>query len=160
MQSEWLPLSHAQRRLWLLDQLDPGAPAYNLPVILRMRGELEVEALRQSLGMVLQRHAPLRAIFSNVEGEPVQGVEWDVSVELPVVDVSSDPCELREQRARELAAEEAARSFHLETGPIVRFKLLRLDEQEHILVSTMHHIVSDGWSIRVFFETSRLSTKP
>jgi amino acid adenylation domain-containing protein len=151
MQSEWLPLSHAQRRLWLLDQLDPGAPAYNLSSVLRLRGELEVEALRQSLGLVLQRHAPLRTVFGNIEGEPVQAIKSEVPVELPVVDVSSVPSECRQDRALELAAEEGARPFHLETGPVIRFKLFRLDEQEHILVTTMHHIVTDGWSLQIFF---------
>ena len=150
MQSEWLPLSHAQRRLWLLDQLDPGAPAYNLAWILRLRGELEVEALRQSLGLVLQRHAPLRTVFGNIEGEPVQAVKSEVPVELPVVDLSSVPRERRQDRALELAAEEGARPFHLETGPVIRFKLFRLDDQEHILVNTMHHIVTDGWSLQIF----------
>lgn len=151
MQSGWSSLSHAQRRIWFLDQLDPGAAAYNIPRAMRITGAVRVDVLHHALNQVVNRHEPLRAVFGNVDGEPLQAIKSRLEIELPVIDVAGESSEQRLQNARELAAQEGARAFDLATGPLVRFSLLRLDEQEHVLMVTMHHIVTDGWSMSVFF---------
>ena len=151
MQSDWSPLSHAQRRIWFLDQLDSGSSAYNIPRAMRITGDLRVAALEHALNEVVHRHEQLRAVFDNIDGQPLQAIKSRLDIELPVIEVSAPTAELRLQTARELAAEEGAREFDLSVGPLVRFKLLRLDEQEHVLIITVHHIVTDGWSMSVLF---------
>src|SRR5215469_2668137 len=147
MQSEWLPLSYGQQRLWFLDQLDRGSAAYNVPRVFRINGRLNLAALGKSLEYVIQRHQPLRAVFTNTDGEPRQAIRNDASVELPVIDLS--PVNLSESRAKELVTEEVSRPFRLDSGPPVRFKLIRLHEDEHLFILTMHHLVTDGWSMSV-----------
>ena len=155
MQSEWLPLSYGQQRLWFLDQLDRGSAAYNVPRVFRVNGRLNLAALGKSLKYVIQRHQPLRAVFTNTDGEPRQAIQNDASVELPVIDLSQ--VNLSESRAKELVAEEVSRPFRLDSGPPVRFKLIRLHEDEHLFILTMHHLVTDGWSMSVFFRETAAS---
>jgi amino acid adenylation domain-containing protein len=138
------PLSFAQQRLWLLDRLEPGNAAYNLGVALGLSGRLDVDALAESLGEVLRRHEPLRTVYAEVEGEPVQVV-------LPPAAGSAD-LERRELAAstlQEVIGAEVRRPFDLQRGPVARFLLLRLAGEEHVLVSTVHHIAADGWSLQV-----------
>src|SRR5215472_5465036 len=120
MQSGWSSVSHAQRRIWFLDQLDPGASAYNIPRALRITGELRVDALQYALKQVVHRHEPLRAVFGNIDGEPLQAIKSRLEIDLPVMDVFGERAEQRLQKARELAAEEGAREFDLSSGPLVR----------------------------------------
>jgi amino acid adenylation domain-containing protein len=145
------PLSFAQERLWFLDQLAPGNPFYNVPVAVRMRGRLDVRALERSLEAVAERHEALRTHFAVVDGRPVQRIEpffWR-AWRAPLVDLSALPEEARRREAERLSAAEAARPFDLERGPVVRARLLRLAADEHALLVTLHHIVSDGWSVGV-----------
>ncbi|HEX2568813.1 MAG TPA: non-ribosomal peptide synthase/polyketide synthase, partial [Polyangia bacterium] len=144
-----LPLSFAQQRLWFLDQLEPGNPFYNLPAAVRLTGALDVTVLERCLGEVVRRHEVLRTRFESREGEPVQIIAPHLHVELARVDLQDLPVESREARARALAREEALKPFDLARGPLVRATLLRLAEDEHVLLVTMHHIVSDGWSMTV-----------
>ena len=146
-----LPLSFAQQRLWFLDQLEPGNPAYNIPAAMRLRGALNVAALEQGLNEVVQRHEVLRTTFSLVEGQPVQVIAPTLTLTLPVVDLRNLPGTQREAEALWLATEEARRPFDLARGPLLRATLLRLDEEDHVLLLTMHHIVSDGWSMGIVF---------
>ena len=150
---EWpesgLPLSFAQQRLWFLNQLDGGSSAYNVPAALRLRGELDHAALERTLTEIVRRHEVLRTSFPARDGEPVQMIAEPMAVRLPVLDLSEVPADEREREARRLAHEEAQKPFDLEFGPLVRARLLRLSEQEHMLLLTMHHIVSDGWSMGV-----------
>ncbi|MEW5927424.1 MAG: non-ribosomal peptide synthase/polyketide synthase, partial [Gemmatimonadota bacterium] len=141
-----LPLSFAQQRLWVVDRLDPGSPAYNLPYVLRLRGALDPAVLQRSLDALVLRHETLRTVFAEEDGLPVQVVRDGARVELEAVDLRGLPGGLREGEARRLAAEEALRPFDLARGPLLRATLLRLDEREHVLCFTLHHIVSDGWS--------------
>jgi amino acid adenylation domain-containing protein len=145
------PISFAQQRLWLLDQLEPGAPAYNLPTAMRLTGLLNVPALEQSLSEVVRRHEALRTIFPAVEGGPVQVISPAQPLALTVVDLSQLAEAERENQARYIATEEARRPFDLAKGPLLRTALLRLAEQQQILLITMHHIISDGWSMGVLF---------
>src|SRR5215213_587316 len=146
-----LPLSFSQQRMWLLDQLEPDTPTYNLSNALRLSGTLEVEALKRSIEGIVSRHEALRTTFAAVDGEPVQVISPALEVPLPVEDLSSLPGAEREAEAKRLALEEKRRPFDLERGPLVRTKLVRLDREEHVLLVTMHHVVSDGWSLGVFW---------
>ena len=149
--TELCPLSFAQQRLWFLDQIEPGNPAYNMHVALRLTGRLREEALEQSLNEILRRHEALRTTFRTVGGQPVQVISPLQPLRLPVVDLTRLPASDRQAEALRLAAEEADRPFHLVHGPLFRVTLLRLDAEEHVLLLTMHHIVSDGWSTGVLY---------
>ncbi len=142
-----LPLSFAQQRLWFLDQLEPGNPAYNMPWAVRLRGALDVDLLRRSFDEVARRHEALRTTFAASEGRPVQVIAPEARPELERIDLSHEADAERE--ARRLAREEAARPFDLQNGPLLRLSLVRLAEQDHLLLLTLHHIVSDGWSMGV-----------
>jgi amino acid adenylation domain-containing protein len=146
------PMSFAQQRLWFLDQLEPGSAFYNIPLAVRMRGQLKVRALEQALSEIVRRHEALRTTFRSEGGEPVQVVGAPYEVELQVEDLSGLGEEEREAMSRRLAAAEAWRPFDLSAGPLLRVRVLRLAEDEHVLLLTMHHIVSDGWSMEVLFK--------
>jgi amino acid adenylation domain-containing protein len=146
-----LPLSFAQQRLWFLDQLEPNSSVYNVPSRLHLKGPLDIAVLEQSLNEIVRRHEALRTTFSTVDGEPVQVISPLLILPLPGVDLSDRSESEREDEARRLAAEEAGRPFDLAQGPLVRVMLLRLGEKEHVLLLTMHHIVSDGWSMGILF---------
>ncbi|HEX7334998.1 MAG TPA: amino acid adenylation domain-containing protein [Pyrinomonadaceae bacterium] len=141
-----LPLSHAQERLWFLDQLKPGSVTYNVPGAVRLKGRLDVEALRRTLNEVVRRHEVLRTTFVSVIGQPVQVISPASQVELPVHDLSDLPEEQREAEARLLTQAEAAQPFDLSIGPLVRVQLLRFAEEDHVMLFTLHHIISDEWS--------------
>jgi acyl transferase domain-containing protein/acyl carrier protein len=144
-----LPLSFAQQRLWFLDQLEPGNPAYNLPVAVRLRGELEVGALARTFNEIRHRHEVLRTAFITREGRAVQEISGQWEEALPVVDLTELSKEAREQEARRLAQRAAQERFDLRQAPLMRVRLLRLRAREHLLLLVMHHIVSDGWSMGI-----------
>ena len=145
-----LRLSFAQQRLWFLDQLRPDSPVYNVPVVFRLRGLLDVAALEHSLNEIVRRHKALRTTFATVDGRLIQVVAPVLSLTLPVVGLCEVPETEREASARQLLTEEVRRPFDLAHGPLLRATLLRLDAEEHVLLLMMHHIVSDDWSIKVF----------
>ncbi|WP_164003055.1 non-ribosomal peptide synthetase, partial [Pyxidicoccus caerfyrddinensis] len=144
-----LPLSFAQQRLWLLDQFEPGSPAYNIPSALRVSGVLDTEALRLGLEALVHRHEALRTTFREEPSGPVQVIAPPAGLSLDVVELSHLPEDARQAEVRRLAATEALRPFHLASGPLLRASLLRLDSEHHVLLVTMHHVVSDGWSMGV-----------
>jgi non-ribosomal peptide synthetase component F/thioesterase domain-containing protein len=146
---EALPLSYAQQRLWFLDQLTPGSAAYNLPFAMKINEKIDLEALRLSLRQVIGRHEALRTTFVIQNGIPVQIIASEFELPLEEINLSSLPYPERESEARRLVAEEAGQAFDLLKGPLIRIKLLRLDEEDYVLLLTMHHIVSDGWSIGI-----------
>ncbi|HEY9404511.1 MAG TPA: condensation domain-containing protein, partial [Pyrinomonadaceae bacterium] len=146
------PASYAQRRLWLLDQLDPGAPPYNVPTATRLSGHLDVTALERALAEVVRRHESLRTTFAARAGEPVQRIHpHSDAPALLTTDLRHLGAQVREPEARRLAAEEARAPFDLTRGPLWRAHLLRLDTTEYVLLLTLHHIVTDGWSMGVLF---------
>lgn len=148
-ESNTFPLSFAQARLWFLNQLEPDSAAYNIPTVIRLKGSLNVTALAQSLNEVIQRHEVLRTSFTTVGGQPVQAIAPNLSLILPRVDLQ----QLSETQQRievlRLATQEAQQPFSLDKGPLLRVTLVQLDEADHIVLFTMHHIVSDGWSTGV-----------
>src|SRR5919199_355688 len=151
------PASLGQQRLWVLDQLVPGSPVYNIAKLIRLTGPLNVAALEQSLGEIVQRHESLRTTLTTVEGQPIQVIAPTLTLPLPRVDLRDLPEGVRAERAALLAATEARRPFDLARGPLLRTSLLQLGAQEHLLLVTIHHIVSDTWSMGVFMrELARL----
>ena len=145
------PLSFAQRRLWFLDQLVPGSASYNMDTALRLRMPLEASVLERCLNEIVRRHGSLRTTFRSVDGEPVQVVAPALHVPMPVIDLSGLEGAGEEAEAVRLATEEARRPFDLTQGPLLRATLLHLGADHHILLLTLHHIVSDGWSMEVLF---------
>ena len=147
--SATLPLSFAQGRLWFLDQFEPGQAVYNMPLAVRLVGRLDVAALRATLNEIVRRHEALRTSFATIDGQPLQVIAAHQELDLLVTDLSSLPSDEREARARSLAHDEAQTAFDLSSGPLIRARLLGLDENDHVVLFTLHHIVSDGWSIGV-----------
>ena len=143
------PASFAQQRLWFLDQLEPESPAYNIPAAYRLRGPLHVPALEQAISEIVRRHETLRTTFHAADGQPFQRVAPHRPLALPIVDLRGLPEEGNDARALQLATEEAHRPFDLAQGPLFRATLVQLAEEEHVLLLTMHHVISDGWSKRV-----------
>jgi aspartate racemase len=142
-------LSFAQQRLWFLNQLGTGS-AYNIPMAIRLKGLPNIKALEESLNEIIRRHEALRTTFRSAGGRPVQVIAEKMSFEMPLIDLSGQPKTEREVEAERLTRDEAMRRFDLAKGPLFCALLIRLSEEEHILVLTMHHIVSDGWSMGVF----------
>ncbi|EJK6085295.1 non-ribosomal peptide synthase/polyketide synthase [Pseudomonas aeruginosa] len=148
---ERIPLSYAQERQWFLWQMDPQSAAYNIPSALRLRGELDVEALSASLGAIVERHQSLRTVF--VEDEQLDGFRQQVlaSVDVPVpVTLAGD--DDAQAQIRAFVESETQQPFDLRNGPLLRARLLRLAADDHVLTLTIHHVAADGWSMRVLVE--------
>ncbi|HYO51823.1 condensation domain-containing protein, partial [Archangium sp.] len=165
--SEPSPLSFAQQRLWFLDRMEPGTPLFNIPAMFRLGGPLDVQAMERGFNALVERHESLRTRFLEQDGQPVQVATPSLELKLGQEDLTGLPRGQREEEARRLAAEEARRPFDLTRGPLLRTTLLRLSPEEHILLLTMHHIVSDGWSMEVliremgvFYEAFSTGTRP
>ena len=147
-----LPLSFAQERIWFLYQLEPDSAAYHMTTSLRLSGELDLEALERSLSEVVRRQESLRTRFEIVEGRPVvviDEIDGAAPFKLAVSDLRHLVVNEREEVARQLAATEQESPFDLARGPLLRVRLLRLAEDEQVLLVTLHHIISDGWSIDI-----------
>jgi len=140
-------LSFSQRRLWILDQLEPGGKAYVISAALELRGVLDASSLERALGAIVNRHDSLRTVFMNEHGEPLQTVVEPGPWELPIADLSGE--ENPHAKMEQLLHDEAVRGFDLASGPLFRAHLYRLAADAHVLMLAMHHIVSDGWSLGV-----------
>jgi amino acid adenylation domain-containing protein len=145
-----LPLSFAQQRLWFLSQLTPESPYYNLTAATRIRGALDVVTLERALGEIITRHESLRTNFRVLEGQPVQQIRPEAVLSLATLDLRDLAEDVREGEVSRLMNEDACKPFDLERDMLLRARLLRLADEEHVLVLVMHHIVSDGWSTNVF----------
>ncbi|HEV2833884.1 MAG TPA: condensation domain-containing protein, partial [Pyrinomonadaceae bacterium] len=143
------PLSFAQQRLWFLDQYEPGSILYNLSAAIHLKGALNVTALERSLSEIVRRHEVLRTTFFIVDDRPVQVINEARDFQLTAIELRESCLQEKEETAARFAAEEARTPFNLAEGPLLRVKLLRLAEDDHVLLITMHHIISDGWSIKV-----------
>ncbi|HKT50848.1 MAG TPA: amino acid adenylation domain-containing protein, partial [Candidatus Angelobacter sp.] len=153
---EWIPLSPAQQRLWFLAQMEGASQAYHIPMGLQLKGGLDRAALRKALDRIVARHEVLRTIFAFVEGEPVQQIAPAEKSRFHLVEHDLRGRSDAREELKRLAAEESSASFDLQAGPLIRGRLIRLADEEDALLITMHHIVSDGWSLGVF--TNELST--
>jgi amino acid adenylation domain-containing protein len=146
-----IPLSFAQQRLWFIDQLEANTSLHNLPSAYLLKGQLNVEALEYSINEVLRRHASLRTYFvSSDDGSPAQRISPPAPFNLPQRDLRQLPEPEREIEARRVIAQEGQRPFQLSRAPLLRYLLLRTGEEEHIFILTIHHIITDGWSMGVF----------
>ncbi|UZW63315.1 condensation domain-containing protein [Lysobacter enzymogenes] len=144
------PLSFAQQRLWFLDRLDPGSAAYHMPAAVRLQGRLDVDALERTLSEIFRRHETLRTRFREVDGRPVQAIQAPAPLALVAEDLSALAPQPQEAAVAQILLAEASRPFDLETDAPCRIRLLRLAPQSHVVLATMHHIVSDGWSMTLF----------
>ncbi|HEX8559003.1 MAG TPA: amino acid adenylation domain-containing protein, partial [Pyrinomonadaceae bacterium] len=152
-----LPLSFAQQRMWFFEQIAGGTGAFNIALGVRLRGALNVAALEQTFGEIVRRHESLRTIFPAVDDRPLQVIQPPSRFHLPLVNLAGLSHEEREREAARLAREETLRRFDLARGPLIRPTLVRLGDEEHIVVCTMHHIVGDGQSFEVIIsEMSRI----
>jgi amino acid adenylation domain-containing protein len=146
---ERLPLSFAQQRLWFLNQLVPNNPFYNSPHGVMVNVKLDLKALESAINEIVRRHEALRTRFEVEAGVPVQVIDEWAPRRLEVQDLTILPSEVREEEVRRIAREEAETGFDLSRGPLLRVKVLKLEEEQHQLLYTMHHIVSDGWSMGI-----------
>lgn len=149
-------LSLAQQRLWFLDQFQSGAPVYNILIAYRLKGELNLSAITQSLKEVTRRHEILRAVFKVVDEQPVQTILPVQKLEIPLVNLETFPPDSREREVQLLAEREAKHVFDLAQGPLLKPLLIRLQTNEYVLFLTVHHIVIDGWSKPILY--NELST--
>jgi amino acid adenylation domain-containing protein len=143
------PLSFAQQRLWFLDQLEPNSAVYNIPDMQQFSGPLNLAALERSMSELIRRHESLRTTFQSIDGEPVQVIAEAQPRKIEVIDLSHLPQGEREAEAQRMARDEGEVPFDLSRGPLFRFRLVKLEEEEHLLLLTMHHIIADGWSLGV-----------
>lgn len=160
------PASFGQRRLWLNEQKNPGRALYNIPYAVRATGPLDLEVFHRSVHEVVRRHESLRTHFVSVDGDPQQAILAELDFDVPLTDLSSlSPIE-REQEAQRLAQADITAPFDMGAVPLWRLKLFRLQEQEHVILLVMHHIISDGWSMGVMLSevsivyTAFLAGKP
>lgn len=144
--SDLAPCSFPQQRLWFLQQLEPTSCAYNMPSALRVRGALDVEALRSALAEISRRHESLRTTFREVDGQPMQVIHPSRELPLTVIDLQHIAAADRDTEAVRLAYAEAHTAFDLATGPIIRATVLQLAPDDFVWLWTMHHIISDGWA--------------
>ena len=139
------PLSFAQQRLWFLEQLEPGNPAFNIPVALRLRGVLNVTALEESLNEIVKRHEILRTSFNSLSGKPFQAIAPSLRLTIPVLDG-------RETEVQRLIATELEQPFDIAKAPLLRATLRRLSETEYVFIFVIHHLISDNWSMGIFLQ--------
>ena len=149
-ESEPAPLSFAQQRIWFLDQLEPENPLYNIHTGVELLGPLNVPVLWRSIAEILRRHEALRTTFAVIDDHPVQVINENAIFKLLVNDLQALDESQRQSTVSAWAEEDARRRFDLTKGPLLRANLLRLGETEHVLLVTIHHIISDGWSVGVF----------
>ncbi|MBD2773823.1 amino acid adenylation domain-containing protein [Iningainema tapete] len=145
-----IPLSFAQQRLWFLAQLEPGNAVYNIPVAVRLYGELNVAGLQQSLNCIISRHEVLRTNFAIQDGKPVQVIALSLTLSLATVDLQALVETEREMTCQEMLKLEALQGFDLSNEPLIRAKLFHLKQNEYVLSLVMHHIIFDGWSMSIF----------
>ena len=144
------PLSYPQQRLWFLDQLESKNPTYNIPAAFRLKGRLHLPVLEKTLNEIQRRHKVLQTRFVSVDGKPAQIIDPEMTTKLSVVDLRDYPESEREATAWRLLQEEIQRPFELAKGPLLRATSFKLNEEDHILLLSMHHIISDGWSMGIF----------
>ncbi|MEA3187678.1 MAG: hypothetical protein QOD99_1508 [Chthoniobacter sp.] len=143
------PASCAQQRFWMLDQLELGNPAYNVAVRFKLEGRLHLATLERAFNEIMQRHEVLRTSLAAQDGEPVQVIAPSIALHVPCIDLRCLDATQRQEEVDRLSVAEARASFDLEKPPLIRVSLLQLGDEEHMLLITLHHAISDGWSIGV-----------
>ena len=146
-EKESYPLSHAQMRLWIVNQIEEDNVAYNIPGAFILKGDLCEKSFSKAFRYVTQRHESLRTIFSEEEGKPMQKVLKCPNNDIEIIDLRN--VENSEKRANKIAEKEILTPFNLKKGPLIRLTLVRLEEKKYIILFNMHHIISDGWSMGI-----------
>jgi len=160
------PASYGQKRMWFLDQFEPGSPYYNIPVAFKIKGRFEEDLFIKTINKIVDRHESIRTVFKNIKGEPQQVIYPELNINIPVIDLSANDEKSIDNEVTKLATNEARAPFNLATGPLFRVKILTISNVEHIVLITMHHIISDGWSMGILvgeitsIYSSFLSNKP
>ncbi|PEF71851.1 non-ribosomal peptide synthetase, partial [Bacillus pseudomycoides] len=149
---ERVPLSYAQQRLWFMDQLEPNSSLYNIPTAWRLKGQWGIEALEKGYNALIQRHEVLRTVIQEINGEPMQVIGAYTPKALQVIDLRHLSQEEKELRLKVLTQSEIKTPFHLSEGPLIRTQLIIMEEEELVLLCTMHHIISDGWSMGILLD--------
>ena len=144
------PLSAGQHQMWVVDQMAPGNPAYNIPFAYRIRGALDVRALEASINQIIRRHESWRTTFCECDGNPVQEIHAECRIQIHITDLAHLPAAEREAKFCALASEEGARPFDLRRLPLIRVSLFALGGDEHVLLINLHHIICDAWSCAIF----------
>jgi amino acid adenylation domain-containing protein len=150
--NQHLPLSFAQTRLWLLEQLNPGSDIYNMPATVRLLGELNIERLEKSINEIIRRHEVLRTTFTSIDGQPLQVITPDIQLKIPIVDLQKLTESEQKAEIEHLSIKDFQLPFDFTQAPLLRCKILQLDTQEYILLFTIHHIVFDGWSTGILIK--------
>jgi amino acid adenylation domain-containing protein len=133
--------------MWFLNQLEPNSPFYNYAMAMRLTGMLQVDSLQNALNEIIRRHEILRTTYVQQNDSPVQVISPELKIDLPAVDLTAIPAEFREQEARQIATVQSGHIFDLRTGPLIRASLLKLANEDHVLLLNIHHIATDGWSV-------------
>ena len=152
-----MPLSFGQQRLWFLDQLEPESSVYNIPDAIRVNGELDLDSLEKCFNEVIRRQEVLRTTIATVEGKAVLVIAPELHYQIPVIDLSELPDQEQRDETRRLVVEESGRPFNIGEIPLFRLATLKLAEDRWVILFTLHHIISDGWSTGVIVnEIARL----
>ncbi|PFY82408.1 condensation domain-containing protein, partial [Bacillus pseudomycoides] len=149
---ERVPLSYAQQRLWFMNQLEPNSSLYNIPTTWCLKGKWAIEALEKGYNALIHRHEVLRTVFQEINGEPLQVIGDYTTKSLQVIDLRHLPQEEKEIQMKDLTQREIEKPFDLSEGPLIRTQLIIMEEEELVLLCTMHHIISDGWSMGILFD--------
>ena len=147
-----LPLSFAQQRLWVFDRLNPGSAAYNIPANVRLSGRISFEILERSISEIVRRHEALRTSFSSVEEQPVQMIAPEFELSLPMTDLRDFPEDGQETELQRLALAEFQKPFDLSQCPLFRIRVVRMAEDDCVVLMTVHHIIFDEWSAGLFIQ--------
>ena len=142
------PTSYAQRRMWFMDQFEPGSPYYNIPMAMRLKGKFDYAIFERTINEIIKRHESLRTTFSSIDGNPVQVISESYILDIPVIDLTGAQTEV-ENKIENLASVEARKPFDISNLPLLRASILRVNNEDNVVLLTMHHIVSDGWSMGV-----------
>ena len=145
-----MPLSFSQERLWFLDKLDPGNSAYNIPGVVRLKGNLHFKLLKQTIDEIVERHEILRSAITTVEGKAFLHIENNVNYEIELTDISNIAEKAKDEKIKKLVFDEIQKPFKLDNAPLFRVKLIKVKEDDSVLILTMHHAISDGWSVGIF----------
>jgi amino acid adenylation domain-containing protein len=147
--SDEIPLSYSQQRLWFLDQLSPGNLFYNIPIVLKLKGKIDLAIFSWSLNQIVRRHEVLRTTYKTINGKPIQVVHQVIQVDMPMVDVSDQNTPAELSTLDEMVQNEISIPFDLSKGPLLRTKMIKIAESEFIFICTMHHIITDAWSVAI-----------
>ncbi len=152
IKSEPVVLSYAQQHLWIVDQMQPGNPAYNVPVVFKIKGELDIQCLEKSFNEVIKRHEVLRTSFTTKDNQPYQVIHPELQIKIDQVDLAGFSSEVKEIKYQSDISSEIIKSFKLSQLPLIRVTLYKLDQRDCKLLLNVHHIVADGWSVGLIFK--------